>query len=263
MIIEKLKKAIVGTLTLMSIFALTPMAAHAEWKRDNVGWWYTYSPSSSAYYCNDWLMENGKWYYFNDKGYIVTGWKEVAGRWYYFNTDGSMAKDTYVGNYYVNHDGVWGQDNNKNQINTSNDASTSNETSTDSQGISVTYPSNWTKMVEKDGRTAYNLNNGGEIVQVHSVSMGGHSQQDFLQGNVAVLKSTLNVECKVSNQLINSKTADVIDYVQSAGGQTMLMHYVILYNNNTAYLFLLVQSDPPSSSNLDSFNRMLDTVKFK
>lgn len=256
MIIGKFKKVIMGTLAIMSVFALTPMAAHAEWKQDNVGWWYTYSPTSSSYYRNDWLIENGKWYYFNDAGYSVKGWKEIAGLWYYFNTDGSMAKDTYVGNYYVNHNGVWKQDNNK--------------VSTASQGISVTYPLNWTKISETNGCTTYNLSNKEANVVVSSINMQSYSEQEFFEINLAELKSEINKELKleknpeykVSNQIINGKTANVIDFTYSSDGKTLALHIVYLYNNNNAYMFMIIQPDSISSSNLDSFNRLLDTIKF-
>ena len=37
-----------------------------------------------------WQKIDGKWYYFNKNGYVVTGWQQLSGKWYFFNKDGSM-----------------------------------------------------------------------------------------------------------------------------------------------------------------------------
>ena len=76
------------------------------------GWWYQYADGT---YPKDCFAEiNGKTYYFDHSGYMVTGWKEIdyvtyyfdsngamvtgwqsiGGKWYYFKEDGRMA--TYV-----------------------------------------------------------------------------------------------------------------------------------------------------------------------
>lgn len=48
------------------------------------------------------------WYYGNDDGTRKTGWLYNGGNWYYFYyDDGTMAHDTWIGNYYVNSNGVW------------------------------------------------------------------------------------------------------------------------------------------------------------
>ena len=38
---------------------------------------------------------------------MQTGWLNLGGTWYYLNADGSMAKDTWIGTYYVDGSGVW------------------------------------------------------------------------------------------------------------------------------------------------------------
>ena len=45
-------------------------------------------------------------YYFNKNGYMVTGWNCIDKKWYYFNDLGIMAKDIWIGNYYVDKYGV-------------------------------------------------------------------------------------------------------------------------------------------------------------
>ncbi|WP_313152882.1 polysaccharide lyase family 8 super-sandwich domain-containing protein [Lacrimispora sp.] len=37
-----------------------------------------------------WKKVNGKWYYFNDMGNMVTGWLLIDGKWYWLSSDGTM-----------------------------------------------------------------------------------------------------------------------------------------------------------------------------
>lgn len=80
----KLKKVIVSLVAAISILSLSPVAAYAEWKQDNKGWWYTEGNSSYA-----------------------TGWKLIDGNWYYFYSNGYMAHNTTIDGYYLNDSGVW------------------------------------------------------------------------------------------------------------------------------------------------------------
>ncbi|MGJ0962296.1 hypothetical protein ACR75P_11495 [Faecalicoccus pleomorphus] len=49
----------------------------------------------------------GQRYYFNNAGYMLTGWQLIEGKYYYFDASGAMAKDTWIGDYYVDKNGVW------------------------------------------------------------------------------------------------------------------------------------------------------------
>lgn len=53
--------------------------------------------------------EQGHWMYMQENGaYIGYGWKELDGKQYYFNTDGFMLSDTITPDgYYVGADGAW------------------------------------------------------------------------------------------------------------------------------------------------------------
>ena len=80
---KKLKSIALSIVLMATIFAVNPVAAHAEWKQNSTGWWFANGDS---------------WY---------TGWQEIGGKWYYFRTDGYMARDCYIGNYRLNSQGYW------------------------------------------------------------------------------------------------------------------------------------------------------------
>ena len=71
---------VIATLTLGVSF---PKEAHADWKKDNIGWYY---------------QDNDSYY---------TGWKLIDNNWYYFYSDGYMATNDKIGDYFVNSTGAW------------------------------------------------------------------------------------------------------------------------------------------------------------
>lgn len=79
----KLKKLIASSLIAVSLVALTPMRASAEWRQNDTGWWY----------------EEGSSY--------ATGWRLIDGKYYYFSDNGYMMHDTYVEGYKLGSDGAW------------------------------------------------------------------------------------------------------------------------------------------------------------
>ena len=74
-----------------------------KWIVSGEKWWYRHSDGS--YTTSNWEWINGKWYYFDASGWMVTGWQKVGDAWYYLYSDGAMASDTWVGNYYLKSDG--------------------------------------------------------------------------------------------------------------------------------------------------------------
>lgn len=79
----KLIKIIANSLLIISVLALNPIGASAEWKQDSNGWWYS---DGSSYYL---------------------GWHQIDGKWYYFNNNtGYMAYDTIVSGYTIGSDGA-------------------------------------------------------------------------------------------------------------------------------------------------------------
>lgn len=57
------------------------------------------------------IQDGGKWYYCREDGSMVYNmWAQVPewdNNWFYFYNDGSLATSTWIGNYHVDHNGVW------------------------------------------------------------------------------------------------------------------------------------------------------------
>ena len=67
------------------------------WHKDDRGWWY--ADTASTYYRSRWAEINGKWYYFDDKGYMLADCLCVDdnGSTYYLGTDGAMQTNVVMG----------------------------------------------------------------------------------------------------------------------------------------------------------------------
>lgn len=78
----KLRKLIASLLIAISALAINPVGANAEWKHDNIGWWYT---------------EGNSW---------SVGWRQIDGKRYYFNSNGYMAHDTKIDGLSLGSDGA-------------------------------------------------------------------------------------------------------------------------------------------------------------
>ncbi|WP_294402384.1 cell wall-binding protein [uncultured Clostridium sp.] len=83
---NRFKKLLASFIAVLSLIAINPVSANAEWKSNTTGWWYT---------------EGNSW---------ATGWRNINGNWYYFYSDGYMAHDCWIGNYYLNSSGAWTTD---------------------------------------------------------------------------------------------------------------------------------------------------------
>jgi SOS response regulatory protein OraA/RecX len=122
---------IAAAISVAIVGAYTPATASANggsWQRDSVGWWYKEPNGNYINYPRlQWRRIDGKWYYFDIRGYIIhSKWELINGHWYYFNTSGHMIENTWkmigdkwyyfdtkghmlseqwVGDYYVGRDG--------------------------------------------------------------------------------------------------------------------------------------------------------------
>lgn len=81
-----LKKLVAMALTLVTVTAVSPVAASAAWKQDAKGWWNTEGNSWSI----GWRQIDGTWYHFDETGYMSTGWINDNGTWYYAAQSGAM-----------------------------------------------------------------------------------------------------------------------------------------------------------------------------
>lgn len=76
-------------------------------------WYYNY-PDEKWYYMGGdgvaitgWKQLNSSWYYFLSSGAMAAdGWRTIEGTKYYFNEDGTMKQNGYVGEKYVDSNGV-------------------------------------------------------------------------------------------------------------------------------------------------------------
>lgn len=100
-----------------------------KWIKSSGRWWYRHADGS--YTRSGWEYIGGKWYYFDQNGWMITGWQKVSGSWYYmesngarvadgwkwinnkcyyFDKNGKMAADTWIDGSYVDVSGVWIKD---------------------------------------------------------------------------------------------------------------------------------------------------------
>lgn len=82
------KRLAVGIAAAAMVMASTATAFAAEWKQNEIGWWY--ENEDGTYPVNSWIQVNGVWYFFNQEGYMSTGWVWDDGNWYFTNSDGAM-----------------------------------------------------------------------------------------------------------------------------------------------------------------------------
>ena len=88
---------------ISACLVIPSMAATAQWKRNDKGWWY--EEANGSYPTATWKFINNKWYYFDGTGYMAEG------RWignYYVGADGAMLVSTVTPDgYYVDETGKW------------------------------------------------------------------------------------------------------------------------------------------------------------
>jgi len=80
----------------------------SRWIQEGNGWMF-YLGDTGLSVRNDWLQDQGKWYWFDGAGVMVTStWYQYKGGWYYLGSDGAMVKgiQAFGGKwYYLDDDG--------------------------------------------------------------------------------------------------------------------------------------------------------------
>lgn len=96
------------------------------WRQIGGNWYYM---NGSGAMTTGWQLIGNSWYYMDGSGAMLTGWQDISGNryyldengamktgwvWignecYYFDGSGAMAKDTWIGEYYVDENGIWVQ----------------------------------------------------------------------------------------------------------------------------------------------------------
>ncbi|MVX65627.1 N-acetylmuramoyl-L-alanine amidase family protein [Clostridium chromiireducens] len=82
----RLKNLVAAAVVALTVAALSPTGASAEWKQDSNGWWNTEGSS----YSTGWRTIGGSWYFFGSDGYMKTNWVNDGGTWYYLQPSGAM-----------------------------------------------------------------------------------------------------------------------------------------------------------------------------
>lgn len=88
---------------------------NGTWIKQNDRWWY--QNNDGSYTKNNWQAIDGKWYKFDEAGWMQTGWQpwgqDSKGRtiWYYLKPSGAMAASEWIvgkggKQYYVDHTGA-------------------------------------------------------------------------------------------------------------------------------------------------------------
>ncbi|MGN0373057.1 MAG: NPCBM/NEW2 domain-containing protein [Enterocloster sp.] len=108
----------------LSVTLAVPVYA-GTWKYVNDQWKYQRSASKYAY--NEWIQDNGNWYYIGSDGVMKTGWQQIGNAWYYLDSagvmqtgwfkdgevwyflypNGVMAVNTVIDGRQIGADGVW------------------------------------------------------------------------------------------------------------------------------------------------------------
>lgn len=75
------------------------------WQKINDKWYYL--DATNGIMKTGWLDLGGNRYYLNGNGVMQRGWVKINKKEYYFYYDGHMARNTWIGKYHVNSNGVY------------------------------------------------------------------------------------------------------------------------------------------------------------
>lgn len=107
-----MRKIKIAGVALLFVMAGTWTSFAQGWQVHNGSWGYEKSDGTTA--SQEWIQDNGMWYYLDETGIMQTGWFQDAGHWYYLKADGSMAHQEWIEEngvqYYLEESGIWNSD---------------------------------------------------------------------------------------------------------------------------------------------------------
>lgn len=187
---QNLKRVITIGLIVASIFTIVPIGASAEWKQDFNGWWNKEESSWSV----GWKEIDGKWYYFDNNGYMKTGWVQYDNKWYYLYNDGSMAKNITIEGYILDSNGAWIQT-------TQNSSSTSKENNAKNSNI----VSDNAKVSDSNSMIS------GNIEQAVSQAIKSKGENGYLKGEVST-EGHIILEVEEKDDVVKAYTLSSFGY---------------------------------------------------
>lgn len=100
------RKANDGSTSTSNVKTNNSGAAAGAWQMNETGYWW--QKSDGTWPANQWEQIGGKWYFFNESGYMMIGWVNWKEVWYYMGPEGDMwvSRQTPDG-YTVNESGMW------------------------------------------------------------------------------------------------------------------------------------------------------------
>lgn len=103
-------KRILSLVLLFVLLASLSMDSQAAWKRyKGDRWKFTVSSENTVrkkYVKNKWKRIDGKYFYFDSKGWLKTGRIKVKKKWYYCDYEKGRISNQWVGAYYYGKNGV-------------------------------------------------------------------------------------------------------------------------------------------------------------
>lgn len=104
-------RKIAAALCLSAVFTSASLSAvlAGEWKSLEGGeyWQKWYEEDDGTYPQNKWEMIGGKWYHFDEDGYLDVGMRVLDGNEYILMRSGAMETDRDFGIGYLGSDGIW------------------------------------------------------------------------------------------------------------------------------------------------------------
>lgn len=205
----------VSVAAVSALLAVPVMAADAQWKKNDKGWWY--EEADGSYPTNQWRFINNKWYYFDNIGYMLEN------RWvgnYYVGADGAMLVNTSTPDgYYVDANGKWIEGIKKTVDITKRSTGRSSGGSSGgrSRGSGGKGGSGSSNTRSGSGSLSTNTDNTGSTGTTSDSSGGNHNIVIPNAANNSTSNNTDNTVASNDNSQVSSEKTRVIDALKAMG----------------------------------------------